>query len=59
MVKKQTKTELDYIRILGEKKVKSLQAAYELTEGELALILKLHSKRNKTNHRFIKNLLQK
>lgn len=59
MADKEQKTELDYIRILGEKKVKSLQAAYELTESELALILKLHNKRNKTNHSFIKNLLQK
>lgn len=46
-IKKDNKAELDELRLLGEKKVKSLKVAYELTESELVLILKLHRKRYK------------
>ncbi|AZQ58913.1 hypothetical protein EJ994_08870 [Maribacter sp. MJ134] len=42
VTQKEHQTELDFLRDLGEKKVKSLKIAYELTERELALILKLH-----------------
>lgn len=59
MVEKENKAELNYLRILGEKKVKSLKTAYELTESELVLILKLHRKNDKIGNSIVNRLLKK
>jgi len=59
MIEKENKAELDYLSILGEKKVKSLKTAYELTESELVLILKLHRKKDEIGNSIVNRLLKK
>jgi len=53
------KVELDYLRDLGERKIRSLKTAYELTESELVLILRLHRKKQIYGNTIINKLLDK
>ena len=59
MAYKENKTELDFLRDLGERKIRSLKTAYELTESELVLILRLHSKKQIYGNTIINKLLDK
>ena len=53
------KEELELLALIGEQKVKSIKNAYELTESELLLIIRLHQRHNNLNNRNIINLLNK
>jgi hypothetical protein len=49
--------ELKFLAQLGEKKIKSIKTAYELTESELAVIIRLHQKSSSSKDKALYNLL--
>lgn len=53
------KEELQFLAKLGERKIKSLKNAYELTESELLVIIRLHKGRAYSKNNDIINLLKK
>jgi hypothetical protein len=48
--------ELKFLAQLGERKIKSIKTAYELTESELALIIRLHQKSSSYKSKELFNL---
>tara|TARA_R110002051_G_scaffold64139_2_gene116780 strand:- start:26805 stop:26984 length:180 start_codon:yes stop_codon:yes gene_type:complete len=53
----QHQEELKFLAQLGEKKIKSIKTAYELTESELAVIIRLHQKSSSSKDKALFNLL--
>ena len=51
--------ELQFLAQLGEKKIKSIKTAYELTASELAVIIRLHQKSSSSKDKALFNLLDK
>ncbi|APQ18028.1 hypothetical protein [Maribacter hydrothermalis] len=49
--------ELQFLAQLGERKIKSIKTAYELTESELAVIIRLHQKSSSSKDKALYNLL--
>ncbi|WP_405380763.1 hypothetical protein [Maribacter sp. LLG6340-A2] len=53
------KEELQFLAKLGERKIKSIKNAFELTESELLVIIRLHQRHNSTTNHNLTQLLSK
>ncbi|TVZ16926.1 hypothetical protein [Maribacter sp. MAR_2009_72] len=49
--------ELQFLAALGERKIKSIKTAYELTEAELLVIIRLHQRHNSMTTKNLTHLL--